>query len=237
MGDITIEVDTRALDEALEVLGPRRGSSAIAKAINLTATSVRAKMLKELAVQVGLTQRALGRSVKVQRVSAARLARVASGREGVVGQSVRATARVTAAGADIPLTAFSPRQTRQGVSFSPGRKARRRTVPGAFIARMRGGYTGVFIRSRTRRNVLAGDAQGVRRRRRVPGRGPSDLPISKVMAPGVSRAMFDAALQSALQSDATDTLAARLAEQINFQLLKATGRVKPRPRRRRRSTQ
>lgn len=225
MAGITIRTETGALDAVLATLGGAARGRAVARAVNLTATSVRANVLREIARQVGLTQRALRRQVWVNRVGVAALARVTSGRQGVLGKGVTAKAEVGAIGRDITLAAFKPRQLRSGgVSFSPGRKARRQRVAGGFIQTMpEDRFAGVFIRATGAPNILAGSAEDVRRRRRVRGHG-TDLPIAKVVSPGVSRAMLDATVQREIQREGERTLAKRLEEQIRFELQDAISR-------------
>lgn len=227
MAGIQIEVDTSALEEVLQTLGSGAAARAIARAINRTATSVRKNVLRELSAQVGLPQRALRGRTRIQNVRQGLAARLASGREGVVGRGVRMTASVTASGSDITAAAFGAKQTRRGVSFKPGRKAKRRSVPGAFLSKMPGRRReGVYLRATDTANVLVAEVEGVRRRRRVPGRASSDtdIPIAKLLLPGVSRTLFDESVQSSIQRDGEETLAKRLAESVEKELLDATRR-------------
>ncbi len=239
MTGIRIEVETGALEGALETIGSGATARAIARAINRTATSVRANVLRELSAQVGLTQRELRGRTRIQRVRQGLASRLGSGREGVGGRGVMMRATVTASGSDITATAFQAKQTRRGVSFKPGRKAKRRSVPGAFLATVPGRRAeSVFLRATDSANVLVAEVEGVRRRRRVPGRSweQTDIPIAKLVLPGVSRTLFDEAVQASIAEQGTETLTKRLQESVEKELLDATKREtrrRARPRGRR----
>lgn len=206
MGEITITVDSAAVEAALQVLGPA-SSLAIARALNKAAGNVQVSVLRTLSTEIGLPQRAFRGSVKVQRVTAAAVTE--SG----------ATAKVTARGGDISLRHFQARQTRKGVTFKPGRKVKRRLLEGAFIATARGGSRQVFIRAQNAKNVRVDSAANVRRRKRVRPRGP-DLPIAKITVPGVSSTLLDATIRRTLEEEGAVLLERRLVEEINFELSK-----------------
>ena len=62
-------------------------------------------------------------------------------------------ARITASGNPLPLFGFAPRQTRAGVSVSV-KRGTRKVLEHAFIARMKSGHSGVFMRRGTKRTPI-----------------------------------------------------------------------------------
>lgn len=233
MGDITIGVETAALEAVLDAVGPRKGAQVIVRAVNRTGRDVRVSIIRRLSAEIGRPQKEFRPQVRLRRARAAAVSRVASGRQGVIGGRVKATATITSTGSDISLRHFGAKQTKKGITFKPGRKIKRRTIDGAFLARVPSGASEqVFIRATNARNVRVDNVAGRRRRKRVRrGRGEPDLPIAKITVPGVSSTMLEATIQRAVQEEASGILSRRLAGELRFELLKAQGKIKPRQRR------
>lgn len=221
MAGIKVEVNVSQLLAALDVLGAKRSGAAITRAVNRTATSVRRNVLRELSREIGLTQRKLSGNVRVDRARAI-----------VARRKLQATAIVRAAGSDISVTEFGARPIGAGVSYSPGRKAKRKRVLSAFITRLRGGKTGVAVRATEAPNVLVDEVEKVRRRRRI-RRGPTDIPIAKLVLPGVSQVMLDDSTQDQIEREGTETLGKNLDQQIRLELIRASKGAARSARRRR----
>ncbi len=229
MGDITIELDLAPLEEAVRLLGVERSTPARARAVNKAAAPIRRDVLRRLSQETGLAQNVLGRGVEVRRAQVSAVRRTAQ--RGAIGSVAAVSATMTATGRDISVHRLRARQTRAGVSFKPGRKPTVR-LPSAFIAIVNGA-PGVFIRSDSFRAARVGEPRASNpRRRRVSKRG-KDFPIARIVVPGVSRTLREATVQKAIQSEGRDILARRLLEEIRFELLKLTGQIPSRRRRRR----
>lgn len=116
----------------------QRYPSAVSRALNRAATSARVVMVREIARDLGLRQADVS-----DRIST----RLAAQTEFL--EQDQLVAKVIATGARIPLYRFRARQTKTGVTARlPGGAGR---YPGAFIATMRSGHTGVFKRRSTQR--------------------------------------------------------------------------------------
>lgn len=109
----------------------------------------------------------------------------------------RLVARVVASGRPMPLIKFDAQQTSTGVSVSVlnGRK----TITGAFIARMPGGHEGVFVRERA-----AGGKSRVR----------------ELYGPSVANGLANPAVQQALQMN----VAKHLPKLMEAQIVKPSAR-------------
>lgn len=120
----------------------REGTLAVRRALRRTATNVRTVMVREVRADIGLPASVVRDEIKLH----------------VDHQAL--VASVSVSGRPIPLIAFGakgPMPTRgrgRGVSYRIGRQGRK-TIPKAFIARVRGplpsgvvspGHTGVFVR-------------------------------------------------------------------------------------------
>lgn len=123
---ITARYEDREIRQALLTLRDD-ATLAIARALNKSIVTVRSASVKEIAKNVGLSQK------DVRAVMGTKLA-----------TRTDLEASVTVTGKRIPLLKFRARQTRAGVSYrlSGGRGQ----APGAFIATMRSGHQGVFRR-------------------------------------------------------------------------------------------
>lgn len=123
---ITVKFDDRQIRAALTTLGSQ-APLAVARALNKSIVTVRSQAVKEIAKDVGLTQK------DVRAVMGTKLAT----RSDLV-------ASVTVTGARIPLIKFKARETKAGVTYKlPGGRG---LAPGAFKATMRSGHEGVFKR-------------------------------------------------------------------------------------------
>jgi hypothetical protein len=116
--------------------------------------------------------------------------------------SGRLTATVVASGRPIPLIAYGARQTGKGVSVDVlhGRKL----IAGAFIATMRSGHKGIYVRvgNRHKRVMKAGKPVW------------SALPIRELFGPSVPDGLANKAAQDALQRLVEDKFPELLRQQI-----------------------
>jgi hypothetical protein len=113
------------------------------------------------------------------------------------------TARVTASGKPIPLSAYGARQTAKGVSVDVlhGRKV----ITHAFIATMPSGHKGVFVRVGNQHKKTAKGSRIIW----------SGLPIKELFGPSIPDGMANAAVQAALQRLVLEKFPDILRQQID----------------------
>lgn len=122
------------------------------------------------------------------------------------------TASVVASGRPIPLIQYGARQTGRGVSVSVQKG--RKVIAGAFIATMRSGHVGVYVRESGGKHV------------KVKKGGKAswhELPIRQLFGPSVPDALANKAVQDALQTLVAEKLP-RLIEHEHAWLRKKLGR-------------
>lgn len=140
--------------------------------------------------QVGLgTARAINHTIAKGKTSASREIRsVYNIKASEVGKAIRIekstrtslTGKIIVSGSPIPIIAFSPRQTKTGVTVTI-LKGKRKAIKRAFIQRMKSGHVGVYARGRYGNNEFKF------RTKRINKRG-QDLPIEELMTTSVPKA-------------------------------------------------
>lgn len=103
---------------------------AMVRALNKTATTVRAEAAREIRKEYNLKIGAIKDQIQIIRATGSKL-----------------TAIVRASGRPIPLIQFDARWSRTMAGASVRVKKTRKTVRGAFIAKMKSGHIGVFTRT------------------------------------------------------------------------------------------
>lgn len=114
----------------------------------------------------------------------------------------------------IPLIEFAATQTRKGVAIRI-LKGARKVIPHAFIATMRSGHTGVFVRSFGSRGMSDG-----RRYFRV-GKGSrirrdKDLPIAQLFTVSVPQMFLEKSVRTAVSRLAEESFVRNFAQQLKF---------------------
>lgn len=165
---------------------------AIVRALNRVAEQSRTESGQQI--------RAAGYDLKAGDIKAAISLRRAS------AGNVRAV--VKASGRPIPLIKYAARQTRKGVTVSV--KNGRRLIPGAFIATMQSGHTGVFIRA----------GSGHKKVRQRTGMNWSGLPIKELFGPSIPSAFINKTVQEALVASVRQRFPERLKHELAFLNLK-----------------
>jgi len=175
---ITVDVRSNLRQVALSfpAAARRHIRPAAARALNRVAVSTRAEASREIRQVYVLKARAIKAQIRLTRATA---------------QSLEA--RLTASGKRIPLIEFQARQNRQGVSVRIKRAGGRKTVRHAFVARMRSGHVGVFLRLEPGSNKFAPRS----RRRRVRRSGP-DLPIIELKSLSLPKAFTNREVVAAM---------------------------------------
>lgn len=174
MEGFTVNVRTNSNAIALELLQSARDmrDTAVVRALNKTAAQVVTASSREVR-KAGYNLKAadIKRALKLSRATASNL-----------------TATVTASGKPIPLIRYGARQTSKGVTVQvlSGRKL----IPGAFIATMPGGHTGVFVREPNARH------------KKMRGKGKTSwhgLPIRELYGPSIPDGLANDKVRDALQ--------------------------------------
>jgi hypothetical protein len=126
---LTIKVDTKAVEKMLANV--KNGAARVARdALNDTADHVRAAAVRDIRGKWNVQAGELRKRIKINpRATINRL-----------------QALVQADGEPIPLTAFKARQIRKGVSVAIV-KGKRTLIRHGFIATMKSGHRGVFVRA------------------------------------------------------------------------------------------
>lgn len=172
-------------------------AKAVPRALNKTATTVRAEAARKIvSVGYGMKIAAIKRNLSIRRATASE--RVAI---------VRAT------GKPIPLINYGARQTKPGVSVAVlhGRK----TVRHAFIATMKSGHKGVFIRADVHEGAV--NAKGFKvTRMRAAAASKHGLPIDELFGPGVPSAFGNQAVQTAIAQVARERFGVVLDQELRY---------------------
>jgi Prophage minor tail protein Z (GPZ) len=173
--------------------------SAIPRALNKTATTVRARAARQIrSVGYGIKIAAIKKSITIRKANRAEL-----------------TAIVRAAGKPIPLINYSARKNKSGVTVAVlnGKK----TIDGAFIATMHTGHKGVFVRvgSAAERHAIGRGALKV-------SKGPKKysykhgLPIRELFGPSVPNAFANTIVQNALEEVVQQRFGVVLEQELRF---------------------
>lgn len=166
---------------------------ATVSALNRTATTVRAAAVREIRKEYpGLKAGGIRDELAITRATRARL-----------------EATVTLRGSRIPLINFGARQTRRGVSVQV--KRGRTIIPHAFIATMKNGHRGVFVRIKGGKPLQFRYGPGSRIAKK--GR---DLPIAELTGISLPRAFVNRNVQAVLKRLAADTFTKNFAAGLAY---------------------
>lgn len=127
--DLRIDVRSNLRQAVIEfqVRTEKVVAAATLRALNRTATSVRAEGVRRIRERYNLKAGTVRKQLRIDRATRNRL-----------------VSAVAASGRPIPLVEFAARQNRRGVSVKVTRQ--RKTVSGVFIAKMKSGHVGVYKR-------------------------------------------------------------------------------------------
>jgi hypothetical protein len=167
---------------------------AIARALNRTATSVRAGTGREIRKVYNIKQGSVRAQIKITRATRNEL-----------------EARVTASGRPIPLIEFGARQTKRGVTVKVKRRGGRKLIPGAFVATVGAGHRGVFIRAQSGTRTKRDQAE----RKRVAPKY-SDLPIAELLTLSIPKAFTNREVLAALERVARVRFPVEFERELNF---------------------
>lgn len=198
MLNITVSDTVERASAELEGLKRRVRNGVVVRALNRTATTVRASAARTISRQ-------LGGAVKVREVrKEIRLTRAKR-------DQLRAV--LTAVGRRrIPLSAFRPRQLRKGVSFRLGKK--RVSVLGAFITPS----GAVRMRTPTWKAQMYNEVD--RRKNRLQRGDKPDLPIAQIYGPGVPAVFAEPEILNAQAALAQQRFGIEFQRELKFAMTK-----------------
>lgn len=185
MIQINIQSNLAQVQRSLDRFTKELQSKAIVRALNNTATSAKVEASRDI--------RAAGYNIKAKRVKQAIEVRRATAAD--------LQAIVTATGKAIPRLAFGARQTAAGVSYSI--KGGRTMKAGAFIATMKSGHTGAFMR-------VAGFQTGKR------GTPILNRKIRELWGPSIPTVLMNKVVHVRLEQALRDRFPKELERQIRF---------------------
>lgn len=163
--------EVRAL---LSRMSQPKAGRALSVAVNTTARQVRTMAAREVAKGMGVRRKDVDSAFVIRPFS----------------QPDTLHAIVRGVGAPLPLHRFKPRQTKKGVTANAW--GQRRLYPGAFIAEMKSGHVGVFIRKTRKR-----------------------FPIKELWGSGVAQVMAQDAVSSTIERHAGERLRANVMRQLD----------------------
>jgi hypothetical protein len=173
----------------------------IARTLNKVATSARAQAAREITnAGYGIKQAAIRRQLSIRRATFSEL-----------------TAVIKATGRPIPLSNYGARQNKQGVSVAVlhGRK----TIKSAFIATMKSGHVGVFVRvgSAAERSIGRGRYKEFKLQKvKATTNEKHGLPIRQLFGPSVPNAFANRVVQDALRKAIKERFGVVFAQQLKF---------------------
>jgi len=166
---------------------------ATVSALNRTATTVRAAAVREIRAEYpGLKAGAIRDELKITRARRDQLEAI-----------------ITLKGDRIPLIDFSARQTKKGVSVQI--KRGRKLIPHAFIATMKSGHKGVFVRVKSVKPLVFRFGPGSRLTQKK-----NDLPIAELSSLSLPRAFVNKNVQAVLKRLAAETFSKNFAAELSY---------------------
>jgi Prophage minor tail protein Z (GPZ) len=185
---LSVKVD---IDGALKKLQVTREAArkAIPRALNKVAVTARAEAARAIKdAGYGMKIGAIKNAISILRAS-----------DGELIVYIKATGR------PIPLINFGARQVSGGVSVAV--KHGRKTIAGAFIATMKSGHKGVFVRTDGSRHIS----------RRIRRGGPQ-LPIRQLYGPSIPSQFTSQAIRDAIARTARDRFPIVLKQELKYVL-------------------
>lgn len=173
---IDVKTDLRQTALNLRVTAGKVIDAAAVRALNRTATTVRAEASRRIRERYNLKAAVIKEDLRIWRAQRGRL-----------------ESQVIARGRPIRLIDFGARQVKTGVSVQVVRGRGRKTIGGAFVARMKSGLVGVFER-----------------------RGKARLPIDQLYSIGVPAMFSQQQILKALRGVAGDRFRRELARELKF---------------------
>lgn len=181
---ISVKHNMNSVVLAYQDLADKLVNQATVRALNKTATTVRAEAARKVGKDYNIRIGAAKSQMLITRATR---------------NSIKAV--ISVSGRPIPLVEFDARQTRRGVSVKV--KGSRKIVGPAFIATMKSGHRGVYLREM------------------VGGKRAGRLPIKQLFSLSLPVAFSQRQIMDALLASASGRFVETLKQEMRFVLLKA----------------
>lgn len=175
--DVKIQADSASFRQCVGWLKHKQARLPVitSRAVNKVATWARTAFAKAVSKQVAIKQAAAKKAISLTRATYR-----------------KPVAHVRITGKRISLVEFPHRQTRKGVSYRIGKGGKRTLLPGGFLATMKSGHRGAFVREYGT-GILGAAKSLIRRKaktaRRLLSAGKDNrvprLPIREVRGPSI----------------------------------------------------
>jgi hypothetical protein len=196
----SIKIDESDLKNVRDMLSDMKdiGIKVTVRALNKTLTGVRTDASSAIRAEITASKQAVDGTFKIEKAT-----------------STRVQAAIASTGKPLPLTEYSTRQTKRGVSVQVKRSRPRKVIPGAFVAAMKSKHEGAFWRE------WHGQKQAKRADLRY-GKLPRKfrLPIKQLYGPRVPDIMSNDPVMKLILGKAGDRLHNNLAHETEFELSK-----------------
>lgn len=186
--DIDVSQAVSDLRRQFSNLSTYKTNLAIARALNHTIAKGKTAARKEVRGQYKVKIGEINRSLKVVKATAA-----------------TQTAYIKVSARPLRIIAFGARQTKKGVTVNV--MGKRKLIKSAFIANMKSGHRGVFVRGRYQGTELT------YRTKRINKKGP-DLPIEEVNTASVFSMITNKTVQNKVAETLNTSFAARLLHEM-----------------------
>ncbi len=128
----------------------------------------------------------------------------------------RLTATVRVYGKRIPLSEFSPSQTRRGVTVRV-KKGGRALIRGAFLRTMSSGHRGVFVRGPSSKGIAGSDIPFRRGKgSRIAPAGMNDLPIAQLFSLSAPTMLLEKKVLDAVKKIARESFERNFRQQMVY---------------------
>lgn len=204
MTAFSIKIDESDLKNVRDMLSDMKdaGTKVIVRALNKTLTGVKTDALSAIRAEITASKKAVDGTFRIEKAGSARL-----------------QASISSTGTPLPLSEYSARQTKKGVSVQVKRTSPRKVIRGTFITTMKSGHKGVFWREW--HGYGAGWIEEATKRRNLHyGKLPKiyRLPIKQLYGPRVPDIMSNDPVMKVILSRAGERLHSNLAHETDYEL-------------------
>jgi hypothetical protein len=206
----SIQIDQNDMRKVEEMLSDIQKAPAkvTTRALNKTLTGVRTDASSAIREVITASKSAVDGTFRIQKAS-----------------ENRVEAWISSTGKRLPLSAYSVRQTKKGVSVHVKRVNPRKVIPGTFIATMKSGHTGVFERGARKPMMATWHGQTGQQPKRPNmnyGRLPKKyrLPIQELFGLRVPDVMVYEPTMTTILKQANERLHKNLMHEMDFELSK-----------------
>lgn len=203
MAGFSVEVSKTDLADVERALtGIKNGyAKVVSRSLNRTLTGVRTDAVREVQKVITPTAKTIRATFTMIKASTRKLA-----------------AAVKSSGMALPLIEYKARASKKGVTVQVKKKSKRSLISGAFIATMKSGHKGVFLREYTDKRRPVKKARPGVPYAAMPRK--YRLPIKELYGPGVPDILSNDSVMKPILKKADERLHKELGNQLNYELSK-----------------